>query len=208
MPRRSTVFTLPEGLREELDRRIIAAGFGGYADHAAWLASEGHTLSWSALQRHGRHLRRSVEHDGAKATEAAAAAIARVRQATEFARAIHDVAGDPLDISARTAALCMARLYELTASEDVDAKTLQSISRSLTDNMRAVAGVRVEREAVLREAGRKVAAEARRQGVRPDAIAAIREAVEGGGELSPPPSDVNSAAAASLSKTPSGVSAV
>ena len=128
VPRRSTVYTLTEGLREELDRRIIAAGFGRYADHAAWLAGEGRTLSLAALQRYGRRLQRSVEQDGVKAREAASAAIARVRQTTEIARAIEGAAGDPLDISARTASLCMARLYELAASEDIDARTLQAIS--------------------------------------------------------------------------------
>ena len=163
MPRRSSVYRIGEGLREELDRRIIAADFGDYDEHVAWLASEGHTLSVSALQRYGKHLHRSVDQDGAKATEAAAAAIARVRHSTEIARAIEGAAGDPLDVSARTAALCMARLYELAASEDVDAKTLLAISRSLNDSMRAVSGVRVERDA-LREAAEKVSKEALRRG--------------------------------------------
>ena len=38
----------------------------------------------------------------------------------------------------RAAELCMVRLYEIAAREDIDAGTLQAISRSLNDSLRAL----------------------------------------------------------------------
>ena len=184
MPPRSTVYTLDEAVRAALDRRIVAAGFGRYADHAAWLAEQGYAISEAAIQRYGKRLRRSAERDTARASEAAAGAIARIRHSTEMARAINEAAGgDPLAMSARAAELCMVRLYEIAASEDIDAKTLQAISRSLNDSLRAVTAIRSEREEVrqeaLREARLRAGAEMERRGLSPAATAAIRAAIEG-----------------------------
>ena len=184
MPPRSTVYTVDDSVRAELDRRIIAAGFGRYADHAAWLAGQGYTISEAAIQRYGKRLRRSAELDTVRASEGAAAVIARIRHSTEMARAINEAAGDdPLAMPARAAELCMVRLYEIAAKEDIDAKTLQAISRSLNDSLRAVSSIRSEREEVrkqaLREAGKRAAAEMRRRGLSPEGAAAIRAAIQG-----------------------------
>ena len=184
MPPRSTVYTLDEAVRVALDRRIVAAGFGRYADHAAWLAGKGYVVSQAALQRYGKRLRRSAELDTARAGEAAAAAVARVRQSAEMARAIHELAGDdPLAMSARAAEMCMVRLYEVAAKEDIDAKTLQAIARSLNDSLRAVVTIRSEREEVrkeaLREARARAGQEMEQQGLSDEAVAAIRAAIEG-----------------------------
>ena len=184
MPPRSTVYTLDEAVRAELDRRIIAAGFGRYAEHAAWLAGQGYAVSQAAIQRYGKRLRRSADLDAARASEAAAGAIARVRQSAELARAINEATGDdPLAMPARAAELCMVRLYEIAAKEDIDAKTLQAISRSLNDSLRAVTAIRSERDEVrkeaLREARKRAGTEMERRGLSAEASAAIREAIEG-----------------------------
>ena len=184
MPPRSTVYTLDEPVRAALDRRIAAAGFGRYADHAAWLAAQGYAISEAAIQRYGKRLRRSAERDSARASEMAAGAIARIRHSTEMARAINEAAGDdPLALSARAAELCLVRLYEIAASEDIDARTLQAVSRSLNESLRAVTAIRSEREEVrkeaLREARQRAGAEMKRRGLSADTAAAIRAAVAG-----------------------------
>ena len=76
MPPRSTVFHLDAATREELDRRIIASGFGGYAEHAELFAAQGHAISRPALQRYGKRLKRHAENGGPTAQEAAVEAIA------------------------------------------------------------------------------------------------------------------------------------
>ena len=185
MPPRSSVFTLPEDTREALDRRIMAAGFGGYEAHTAWLAEQGHAISESALKRYGKSLRRSAERDAALASEKTAAVVARVREAAELARAVNEAAGDdPLAVPEKTAELLMARLYEVAANEDIDAKTLQAISRSLNDSLRTIAHIRSERgearKEALREARAEAGAEVKRRGLSPEAVAMLRSAIEGG----------------------------
>ena len=184
MARRSTVYTLDEATRAELDRRIVAAGFGRYAEHAAWLAGQGHTISEAALQRYGKRLRRRAERDDARASEAAAGAIARVRQGAAMARAMNGAAGDdPLAMSARAVELCTVRLYELAAREDIDVRTLQAITRSLNESLRAMTVIRSEREEVrkdaLREARTEAGAEMMKPGLSAETAAAIRAAIEG-----------------------------
>ena len=180
MGRRSTVYGLPEDIREALDRRVMAGGFGGYAGHAAWLAELGHAISESALKRYGKRLKRSAERDAALARERTAAVVARVREAAELARAINEAAGDdPLAVPEKTAELLMARLYEVAANEDIDARTIQAISRSLNDSLKTVAAIRGERAETKGRAGAK---SERRVGS-PAAIAAIRAKIEGGNTI-------------------------
>lgn len=188
MPRRSAVYIfLDDATRDELDRRIIAAGFGSYAEHAAWLAGQGHAISVSALQRYGAHLRDAADSDRARASEAKAAAMARVRYTTEVARAIQAAAGgDAFEVAERTGELCAARLYEMAAKEDIDAKTLESIARTVNGMLQAMTSIRTERQAVLREASKAAGEEARRRGLSPAAEAAIRAAVEGSVRAEPP----------------------
>ena len=179
MARRSTVYTLDEATRAELNRRIVAAGFGRYAEHAAWLAGQGHTISEAALQRYGKRLRHGAERDGARVSEAAAGAIARVRQSSELARAMNGAAGDdPLAMSAQAVELCTVRLYELAAREDIDVRTLQAITRSLNESLRAMAAIRSERDEV-RKARTGAGAEMMRPGLSAETAAAIRAAIEG-----------------------------
>ena len=75
MPPRSAVFCLDEETRLELDRRIAASGFGGYANHAAWLTALGHReITARVLWRYGRHLKKRLEDERRIAIEAAAVA--------------------------------------------------------------------------------------------------------------------------------------
>ena len=66
---------------------------------------------------------------------------------------MNGAAGDhPLAMSARAVELCMVRPYELAAREVSGAKTLQTITRSLDDNLHAMAAIRSEREEVRQQA--------------------------------------------------------
>jgi len=57
MSRRSSVFTrLPLKVREQLDQRLIAGGFSGYAELTQWLMRKGYRISKSALNRYGVEL--------------------------------------------------------------------------------------------------------------------------------------------------------
>ena len=72
-----------------------------------------------------------------------AAVVERVGRSAEIARAINEASeGDSLDVGQRTAELLMARLYDVAAREDVDAKTLQAVSRSPNSTLGTIASAR------------------------------------------------------------------
>ena len=77
----------------------------------------------------------------------------------------------------------MARLCELAAGEDIDARTLQAISRSLNDSVRAMAAIRSEREEVREQARRdargRTRTEMEKKGLGPATAFAIRTAIGG-----------------------------
>ncbi len=53
MGRRSVISALPDGVRRELDERLVASGFSDYAALAEWLQAQGFEISKSAVHRHG-----------------------------------------------------------------------------------------------------------------------------------------------------------
>lgn len=62
MSRRSSIERLPAQVREEVDRRLIAGGFGDYTGLAAELRKRGyHYISKSGLHRYGQELERKVQ---------------------------------------------------------------------------------------------------------------------------------------------------
>lgn len=57
MGARSSVYSLPEAVRAELDRRLRASGFGDYSGHEAWVAAQGFVVSRAAIHRYAAKLR-------------------------------------------------------------------------------------------------------------------------------------------------------
>ena len=107
-----------------------------------------------------------------------------MRRSAEIARAINETSeGDSLDMGQRTAELLMARVYDVAAREDVDAKTLQAVSRSLNSTLGTIASARglrgEERRHAVEEAKDRAAGEARRQGLSPAGAAILRASFEG-----------------------------
>ncbi|KAB8173403.1 DUF3486 family protein [Lysobacter maris] len=57
MPRSSKLLKLPQDLLTELNDRIRANGYSGYADLSAWLRGKGHVVGRSAVHAYGQSLR-------------------------------------------------------------------------------------------------------------------------------------------------------
>jgi len=60
MPRRSAVLSLPETLKAELDRRLVASGFAGYEQLSAWLAEHGQSIGKSSIHRYGEQFEQRI----------------------------------------------------------------------------------------------------------------------------------------------------
>lgn len=166
MPPRPKVLALPEGVRKELDARLIAQGFGGYVELSEWLAQQGYAIGKSALHQHGAQLERRIE---------------QVRLATEQAEALvaaaPDDAGAVADGSLR---LVQERIFQLMLdAEKGDLKELAAAARALAEVARAGISVRTERRKVLAEASEAAGEIAKKAGLSDDTAAAIRAAIEG-----------------------------
>ena len=166
MPQRSKVAQLPDEVRAELDRRLIAGGFAGYVALSEWLADAGYAISKSALAAHGGRLERRIE---------------ALRLATEQAEALiaasPDDAGAVADASIR---LAQERIFELLlAAEGGDLKELAGAARALAETARAGTAIRAERRKALAQAAERAGQAVRKAGLSADTAAAIREAIAG-----------------------------
>lgn len=173
MPARSAVEQLPDAVRRELERRLVAQGFGGYEDLAAWLQEQGFGISKSAIHRHGQRFEDRL---------------AKLRLATSQAQAV--VAASPDDEGAVNEALVrltQERLFgillDLPEMEDGEAtKVMPKLTRAIADLTRAsVVTKRFTEEvrAKARAAADKVEAVARKGGLSAESVDAIRREILG-----------------------------
>lgn len=112
MAPRSSMETLPENVRREFERRLIANGFANYTELTDWLNEQGYQISRSAAHRYGQKMERRF---------------AKIKTSTEAAKLIADGANDEHDHrSAAIVAMLQSELFEVLVdiSElDEDEKT-------------------------------------------------------------------------------------
>ena len=143
MPARSKVAQLPDEIRAELDRRLIAGAFSGYTDLAGWLEEQGHRISRSAVHDYGSKLERKIE---------------AIRLATEQAKAI--VSGSPdAEAAMSEATLRMAQERLFTLLNEADGGSLKDVAtaaRAVAEMARAGISVAAERRRALATAQQRV----------------------------------------------------
>lgn len=79
MPQRSKVLTLPEPVKAELDKKLVAGGFTDYIALSDWLKEQGYEISKSSLHRYGTEFEQRLS---------------AIKIATDQAQAIADTIGD------------------------------------------------------------------------------------------------------------------
>lgn len=133
MPKRSAVLGLPEAVREDLNRRLVDGGFGGYEALAEWLQGQGYQISRSAVHRYGQALASEYE-----------SAMADVKKATELAKAY--AADDADDGAALTGAIArlaqeslLRVLLALRKAEQAGEHAPQEMARHMSQVSRALA---------------------------------------------------------------------
>ena len=153
MPARSRVRRLPPEIRQELDRRLVAGGFSGYRELAAWLQSQGHEIGRMAVHRHGQALERRIE---------------QIRLASEHAEALvadSDERGALADASLRmiqTRFFTLLLRAEESGAEGSSLKELSAAARALAEAARAGQAIRVERRKAVKEAADEAVRAAKR----------------------------------------------
>lgn len=148
MPQRSTVYELPQELREELNERLVSSGFQGYADLAEWLSERGFDISRSSLQRYGQGLQEDFDE-----------AMGDVRKTTELAKAYvesdEDTQGSLVDATARIVQEQLLRitiaLRKAEHEPEKAAKHMAQITHALADIGRMSIGQKKWAQEMLRE---------------------------------------------------------
>lgn len=176
MPPPSKIDLLPEGVRRELEERIISNGFSGYVALSQWLAERGYAIGKSALGVHGQKLERRLQ---------------AVRVSTQAAALFEEAARD--DTDARSAAifaqvqsgLFQALVDFAEAEEEADpAERAATYARIGKDFAAAASGSRAGKRfaaQVRREAAEDAAGAARELGITEETVQAIRNRILRGG---------------------------
>ena len=164
MSKRSKIMSLPQSIRDELDRRLIQSGFSSYQELSEWLSSQGFGISNSSIHRYGSQYEAKLDS---------------VRLSTEMATALiqssPDDTGAMADASIR---LVQDRMFDLLLkSEDGDLKGVANAARAIAETARASTVIRAERRKILQEAREKAAKVGRKQGLSQDVMDAIDAAL-------------------------------
>lgn len=180
MPPRDKISQLPNEIRSEIDKMLIASGFGGYEDLEQTILSEhGVKVGKSTLHRYGQKLERRI---------------AAIKASTEAAKAIAAAAPDDADQrSSAVISLVQSDLFEalldLQEAEDESVDTPERI-KLLSRAAQAIARIghasvgQKKWEAEIRnqankDAAERMAASAKRHGMSQDTIQAIRRDILG-----------------------------
>jgi hypothetical protein len=174
MPPRSKLDLLPDEIRQELTRKLIANAFGKYEEIAEWLGTQGCEIRKSALHDYGQRLRKLIERQS-RTTRAAEALMAEApdEQAARSAAIIATAETDLFDLLAD-----LQETDELSVPERL--KLLSQVSRASADLSRAgisVGRYRHEVEARVKAAEDKVSKIATKGGIAPAQSEAIRAAI-------------------------------
>ena len=168
---RSTVETLPEAIRAELEKRLIQGSFSDYTGLAEWLQEQGYEISRSAIWRHGKKF-----EDKLKALKIA------TDQAKAIAEASEDDAGALNDAIIR---LVQTKMFDLLMELDSDDKNLPKIGQAVAKLSQAAVRQKKWQQEMgekIRQEEREKAAEtacesAKAAGASEDTVKAIRRDV-------------------------------
>lgn len=69
MPKVPSIDKLPKAVKDELNEKLVANGFGDYVKLSQWLAEQGYEISKSAVGRHGADLKERMEKSLTRARE-------------------------------------------------------------------------------------------------------------------------------------------
>lgn len=180
MPPRSPLDTLPEPVLTELNQRLIASGFAGYVDLAAWLTEQGFTISKSAVHRHGSALQASMEKS-----------INRARERMEIAKALKGASDEDkaalMEANEMVAMDQIMDLFDMSADMEPGERitAIPKLVRAIADLNRSAIGSskwKREFEAETKRQAREEAAQAathaaKAEGVSETGLARIREAL-------------------------------
>lgn len=171
MPQRPKIFSLPDPVKKELDRRLVSGGFCDYVALSGWLATQGFEISKSAINRYGKEFEKRLS---------------AIKIATEQAQAIaeesRDDEGNMNDALVR---LCQEKAFQVLVKmadpdpENVDINKMGIMISRLTRASVAQKKWMAEARAKAVSAADEVAKTARAGGLSADKVDEIKRRILG-----------------------------
>lgn len=171
MPPRSAVSQLPDEVREDLNRRLVASQFSDYEGLTRWLAEKGYAIGRSSVGRYGKKFEERIK---------------TLKLVTEQAKAV--VAEAPDDDNAVNAALiklAQERAFGVLMELELDPETIEfpKLMRAIADMGRASVQQQKfaaeARNAALDAAAKKIGSVAKKNGVSDETIDLFRREILG-----------------------------
>jgi hypothetical protein len=152
MGRRSTISTLPEALRRELDELLVSKNFSDYEGIAAWLQERGYDISKSSVHRHGSALEQSYDE-----------AMADARGLLALTRASGDLGDSGSELARSAATLLQTDIVRtvLEIRKEADPEIRAGLLAKLTRAQADIGRLSIAAEKWQRELAAKVQAAAK-----------------------------------------------
>jgi len=127
-PERSKVCSLPEGIKAELEKKLVGNGFRDYVQLEEWLNLQGFEISKSAIHRYGQNLERQLS---------------AIKASTEAARLISEAAPDEKgDLNAAAISLIQSGMFEaLLAYAEAEGALPEDRVKLLSRSAKAIAEI-------------------------------------------------------------------
>ncbi len=170
MGERSKVVTLPPETKAELDRRLLAGGFRGYEELELWLRELGYQIGKSSIHRYGSKLEERLD---------------QLKRSTDQAKALVAASPDDAgDMSQAVLRLMQEKIFSALMEMEVDPddQSLGGLAKALAPLVRANIAQQKHATEVrekARDAADAVDKLARKGGLEPETVDAIRKQILG-----------------------------
>lgn len=170
MGERSKIVTLPLEIKAELDRRLLAGGFRGYEELETWLRELNYSIGKSSIHRYGSKLEERMD---------------QLKRSTDQAKALVAASPDDAgDTSQAVLRLMQEKIFTCLMEMEVDPddQSLGGLAKALAPLVRAnIAQQKYASEVreKARDAADAVDRLARKGGLEPDTVDAIRKQILG-----------------------------
>ena len=187
MPQPAKIDTLPAGVRQELQVRVIHGAFSGYQEHAEWLKSQGYDIGPTAISRYFKPIKEEVRRQ--------LAAVATTAHVATLGAALAREAGEDVSLATEHAieVATHERLREALARGEVELEDLERYEgltraqrltrqRAATERKRAAETERIAAgndAAIAAQVAEAGVDAVRRPGLSPEGATKIRAKVQG-----------------------------
>lgn len=169
MPQISVVYTLPDEVKKELDKKLVENHFSGYLELEKWLRGEGYEISKSSIHRYGSKFKQQLE---------------AIRIATEQAKVIAAESDDENDMADALSRLAQQKLFSVLVDmeeipNDIELPKLVKAIATLNRSSVSIKKYQAEVRTKLKAAEAEITKIGNRNGIQESVMETIKKSMLG-----------------------------